>query len=94
MDDIEISKEPIEVYFRPKCPVKIGDHFYRNNYEVKKGRMGPDRIEVVNILPSKEPGYFYIEGKYLQHTVGTHRTFSSVIFKDPDWIIERKGIDF
>lgn len=94
MDELEVSKESIDIFFKPKCPVKVGDHFYRNNYEVKKGRMWPDRIEVINITPSETDDTFLIEGRYLQHTIGTHRTFSSIIFKDPDWVIERKGVDF
>ena len=93
MDEFE-NASSINVFFKPKCPVKVGDRFYRMNHEIRAGRRWPDKIEVVKVTESKEPGYFFVEGKYLQHTVGTNRTFSSMIFKDPDWVIERRGIDF
>lgn len=73
--------------FSRKCPVEIGDRFYRKSQKLTI----PDRLEVVEI--KDVDGVFYIRAKYLYHTIGPdfERTFSDVIFKDPDWIIEKKG---
>ena len=94
MDDVIISAEPKDVYFKPKCPVKVGDRFYMNNYEVKIGRHGPIYNEVIKVIESREPGVYYIEVVRPQCTAGKNVTYSSVFFKNPDVVIERKGIDF
>ena len=73
--------------FSRKCPVEVGDRFYRKSQKLTI----PDRLEVVEI--KDVDGVFYIRAKYLYHTVGPdfERTFSDVIFKDPDWVVEKKG---
>lgn len=74
-----------------KCPVDIGDHFYRNTQSVKIGASVPDLIEVKDI--TEKEGTFYIRGEYIYHTIGPtlERLFSDVIFKDPDWVVVKKG---
>ena len=83
-----------EYFSKPKCPVKVGDRFYTNNYEVRIGRHSPIYNVVTNIIESREPGIFYIDVTRPQCSVGTSATYSSVYFKNPDVVIERKGIDF
>lgn len=72
-----------------KCPVEIGDRFYRKipNTTI------PDRLVVKDIKPD-ENGYL-ITGEYMYHFMGKkERIFSSTIFNDPSWIIEKKDVDF
>jgi len=74
-----------------RCPVDVGDIFYRINHCIKTGAALPDRLEVVEV--KEKDGQFFIRGKYLYHTVGTkERVFSDIIFRDPAWIIEPKGV--
>ena len=93
MDEtFEMQELDIQKFMRPKCPVSIGDRFYRKI----KNQTIPDRLEVISIKPMKDvmDGYFIV-GRYMYHGIGqTERTFSDVIFKDPDWVIEKKGRDF
>lgn len=72
------------------CPVQVGDRFYR-----KTGKLQiPDRLEVLEI--KKMTVGYVIKAKYIYHKIGPvfERNFSDVIFKDPDWVIEKKGVDF
>ena len=91
MDEIfDISEEMVEKdFFRPRCPVVVGDRFYRKRGEGKL----PDRIQVVAIDPIDE-GYI-IHGRYMYRGLeNSNRSFSYAIFKNDDWVIERRGIDF
>ncbi len=75
----------------PRCPVEKGDIFYHRNRGTDTGACLPDRIRVEEV--TEKDGMFYIRGKYLYHAVGPvfERTFSDIIFRDPDWVIEKKG---
>ena len=78
-----------EEFMKPRCKVKVGDRIYRR----KKNMTVPDRMEVTEIIPN-EAGYF-IKCRYMYHAIGPQdRTFSDVIFRDDDWVIEKKGVDF
>lgn len=73
-----------------RCPVEVGDTFYRRNHGTDIGATIPDRIQAVKI--TEKDGMFHIRGKYLYHTVGTkERVFSDIIFRDPNWVVEKKG---
>ena len=83
-----MSEEVITIEeFTRKCPVEVGDYFYR-----KKPNMTlPDRLQVLEV---KDMGTMYaIRAKYIYHALGPgqERTFSDIIFRDLDWIIEKKG---
>ncbi len=73
--------------FTKKCPVEVGDYFYRK----RANDTIPDRLQVTAI--KEVVGGFFITAKYIYHTIGPNmeRTFSDVIFKDPDWVIEKRG---
>ena len=89
--DEEVKAVDISVddFMRPRCPVKVGDRIYRKH----KTMTIPDRMEVTEVK-SVDDGYF-IKVKYMYHAIGQlERTFSSAIFKDVSWVIEKKGIDF
>ena len=81
-----------EEFMRPRCKVSVGDRIYRK----LRNMTIPDRMEVVEVQPMKDVknGYF-IKCRYMYHAIGIQeRTFSDVIFKDDDWVIEKKGVDF
>ena len=73
--------------FGKACPVEVGDTFYRE----KPNMIIPDRLRVLEI--KEIDGTFFIKARYIYHTIGPgiERTFSDTIFKDPSWIIEKKG---
>lgn len=73
--------------FVKHCPVEVGDTFYRD----KPNMTIPDRLRVEEII--ERDGGFFIRAKYIYHTIGPglERTFSDIIFKDPNWIIEKRG---
>lgn len=77
----------IEEFFAPTCPVEIGDTFYHE----KPNMTIPDRLKVIDI--KEVDGSFFIKARYIYHAMGPNieRTFSDVIFKDPSWIIEKRG---
>lgn len=73
--------------FVKNCPVEVGDTFYHE----KPNMTIPDRLRVEEII--ERDGCFFIRAKYMYHTMGPglERTFSDMIFKDPSWIIEKRG---
>ena len=70
-----------------KCPVKVGDHFYRNNPKLTL----PDMLEVTEVY--EIDGSWFFRAKYIYHTIGPvfDRVFSDVIFRDPAWVIVKKN---
>lgn len=70
-----------------RCPVDVGDYFYRKI----KNQTIPDRIKVIEI--TEKDGMYFIRGRYIYHAIGPflERTFSDIIFRDPNWIVEKKG---
>ena len=74
-----------------RCPVEVGDYFYRRNHCTDIGASIPDRLQVMEI--TEKEGMFFIRAKYIYHAIGPvfERTFSDIIFRDPNWIIEKKG---
>ena len=77
----------ISEFFKKECPVEIGDTFYRD----KPNLTIPDRLKVIDI--KEVNGSFYITARYMYHAMGPNieRTFSDIIFKDPSWVIEKRG---
>ena len=76
----------INKFFKKECPVEVGDYFYRK----RPNETIPDRLEVIEI--KEVDGEYYIRGKYLYHTIGQReRVFSDIIFKDENWVIEKRG---
>lgn len=75
-----------------RCPVEVGDCFYRRNRSVDVGAAIPDRIRVEEV--TEKDGKFFIRGKYLYHAIGPvfERVFSDIIFRDPAWVVEKKGV--
>ena len=73
----EVSSELIS----RRCPVSVGDRFYR-----RRNGQKPDRILVMAIDPTNDG--FLIHGKYLYHEGNKIRVFHSSIFQNQDWVIE------
>lgn len=69
-----------------KCPVEIGDTFYRCTDRINI----PDRLEVLDIL--EHDGRILVRAKYIYHAIGPifERTFDAKIFDDPRWVIEKR----
>lgn len=74
-----------------RCPVDVGDTFYHRNRSVDIGAALPDRIRVEEV--TEKDGMFFIRGRYLYHAIGPtfERVFSDIIFRDPTWVVEKKG---
>ncbi len=71
-----------------KCPVKVGDRFYRKTACVENGACLKDYLKVTEIIP--HDGVYAIRARYENHAIGPfERTFSSDIFKTDDWEIVR-----
>ena len=88
-EEVKVVEYDANDFLKPRCPVKVGDRIYRKH----KTMTIPDRMEVVEVVPSAS-GYF-IKVRYMYHAIGQlERTFSDIIFKDDSWVIEKKGIDF
>lgn len=88
-EEVKAVDISVEDFMKPRCPVKVGDRIYRKH----KTMTIPDRMEVTEVK-SVDDGYF-IKVRYMYHAIGElERTFSSVIFQDDSWVIEKKGIDF
>lgn len=89
-------------FMKPRCPVEVGDYFYRKNPGVESGSVMPDRIEVKSVTELEKPmivneqtgkkAYYKIHGKYIYHAIGPYleRDFSETYFENPDIVIERK----
>lgn len=77
-----------EKSLRSKCPVKVGDRFYRKSASVVNGTALRDYLKVIDIMPYKD--HYAIKARYENHGIGPYeRTFSSEIFKSDDWEIVR-----
>lgn len=76
-----------ETVVKSKCPVEVGDRFYRKTPKLTI----PDMLEVMEVYEIDDSWFF--RAKYIYHTIGPvfDRTFSDVIFRDPAWVIVKKG---
>lgn len=92
MDEESVMKElDLEDFLRPVCPVKIGDRIYRR----KTNMTIPDRMVVEKIIPNNDGKTYTIRVRYMYHVIGPfEREYSDSIFKDENWVIEKKGKDF
>ena len=89
MKTVPVNETSVEEFMKPRCKVKPGDRIYRKH----RNMTVPDRMEVTEVTPA-ETGYF-IKCKYMYHGIGVQeRTFSDVIFRDENWVVEKTGIDF
>lgn len=89
-------------FMKPRCPVEVGDYFYRKNHCNDIGATIPDRVEVKSIRELEKPmiineltgkkAYYAIHGKYIYHSIGPdlERDFSETYFENPNVVIERK----
>lgn len=73
---------------KSKCPVKVGDRFYRKNAGTEMGTCLRDYLKVLEIMPREEDNV--IRARYENRAVGPfERYFSDSIFKSDDWEIVR-----
>lgn len=79
-----------ENFMKPRCPVKIGDRFYRN-YRVQNS------LNPVVVTAVEDRGdYYVITGRHLNTAVGNReqKYDSRMISKNDDYTILKKGVDF
>lgn len=82
-----IDPEVIES-MRSKCPVKVGDRFYRKNDGTENGTCLRDYLKVLEVIPREHD--YVIRARYENRGVGPfERFFSDSIFKSDNWEIVR-----
>ena len=85
---IDILDPEATVTMKPRCPVKVGDRFYRKNDGTEMGTCLRDYLKVLEIMPREEDNV--IRARYENRAVGPfERYFSDAIFKSDDWEIVR-----
>ena len=73
---------------RSRCPVKVGDRFYRKNAGTENGTCLRDYLKVIEIQPRESD--YVIRARYENRAVGPfERYFSDSIFKSDNWEIIR-----
>lgn len=74
-------------WMKPKCPVKVGDKFYRKTMNAS---LNP--IIVMAIKDAPDGKSYVITGKYENTAIGYPiRLFSSQMINEDDYVIIRKG---
>ena len=90
MDEYEAREFNLEEFLKPKCPVQIGDKFYKD-YKV------PNHLIIYEVLSieekSDEQGPFYaITAKANNIQVGANtKVFSSRYLMNGDYVFIKKG---
>ena len=90
MKTVTANETSVEEFMKPRCPVKVGDRFYKN-YHVKNA------LNPVVVTAIEDRGeYYVIKGKHLNTAVGNREQNydSRMIAKNDDYTILKKGIDF
>lgn len=90
MKTVAANEISVEDFMKPRCPVKIGDRFYKN-YHVKNS------LNPVVVTAIEDRGeYYVIKGKRLNTAVGNREQNydSRIITKNDEYTILKKGIDF
>lgn len=90
MKTVAANEISVEDFMKPRCPVKIGDRFYKN-YHVKNS------LNPVVVTAIEDRGeYYVIKGKRLNTAVGNREQSydSRMITKNDEYTILKKGIDF
>ena len=90
MKTVTASETSVEEFMKPRCPVKIGDRFYRN-YRVQNS------LNPVVVTAVEDRGdYYVITGRHLNTAVGNReqKYDSRMISKNDDYTILKKGVDF
>ena len=91
MDEMNtVTEIDIENFMRPRCPVKVGDRFYRN-YHVQ------NTLNPVVVTAVEECGdHYIISGRHLNTAIGNReqKYDSRMISKSEDYTILKRGVDF
>jgi len=90
MKTVTANETSVEEFTKPRCPVKIGDRFYRN-YRVQNS------LNPVVVTAVEDRGdYYVITGRHLNTAVGNReqKYDSRMISKNDDYTILKKGVDF
>ena len=90
MKTVTAKETSVEEFMKPRCPVKVGDRFYRS-YRVQNS------LNPVVVTAVEDRGdYYVITGRHLNTAVGNReqKYDSRMISKSDDYTILKKGVDF
>ena len=83
----------IQEFMKPKCPVSVGDRFYRN-YHVPSG-LNTIVVEKIEEANDEEGPYYIITGRSINMAVGINvQKYSSRLIGSEQYTILKKGRDF
>ena len=89
MDEVAVKEIDIREFMKPKCPVKVGDRFYKK-YHVPS-RLVYTVVEKIEEKKDEDGIYYVITGRSENIAVGVNvRQYTSRMLND-DYIIERKA---
>lgn len=93
MDEEIVSKEyTLEDFFKPDCPVKIGDKFYKNYHVPNSLNYGI--VQDIEERKDDQGTYYIITAKFPNIAIGTNvKKLSSRMFTPGAYTIIRKGIE-
>ena len=80
----------VEDFMKPRCPVKVGDRFYRK--KKKKNALNPVLVTAIEDCGD----YYVITGRHMNTAIGNReQKYDSRMFSNnDDYTILKKGIDF
>lgn len=94
MDETFETRElDIREFMRPRCPVSIGDRFYRNYHVPNKCNV--IAVEEIENAVDDEGPYYIITGRSINIAVGINvQKYSSRLIGSNQYTILKKGRDF
>ena len=92
-EEVKVVDISVEDFMKPRCPVKVGDMFYRN-YKVPNTL---NRILVEKVEEAKDENgpYYLITGRAINMAVGINvRKYDSRLITNGNYTILKKGANF
>ena len=92
-EEVKVVEYDANDFLKPRCPVKVGDMFYRN-YKVPNTL---NRILVEKVEEAKDENglYYLITGRAINMAVGINvRKYDSRLLINGDYTILKKGASF
>ncbi len=91
--DEQVKEFDLQEFLKPRCPVKVGDRFYKN-YHVPNNLIFWEVTEVRDMEDKNGP-YYAVTAKSNNIAIGQNvRTFSSRYLVNGEYTILKRGVDF
>lgn len=92
-EEFQVKKEySLEDFFKPDCPVKIGDRFYKNYHVPNSLNYGV--VEAIEETKDDQGTYYIITARFPNITIGINvKKLSSRMFTPGAYTIIRKGVE-